>query len=124
MTHRIYLSGPISGLPDKNKPAFDAEEALLRADFFDIFNPQSIAAPSEETLAEWAHDYDPKGRLWQYYMKICVAEIPHCDSMRMLPHWQNSKGAVWEHRIAQMLGIPITYCHVEEQWTTPSEHGK
>jgi len=34
--------------------------------------------------------------------------------MRMLPDWQNSKGAVWEHRIAKLLGLEITYCHVPD----------
>ncbi|MWK56955.1 DUF4406 domain-containing protein, partial [Pseudomonas otitidis] len=27
---RIYLSGPMSGLPDENRPAFNAEATRLR----------------------------------------------------------------------------------------------
>ena len=36
---RIYLSGPMSGLPELNFPAFHAEAARLRALGFEVVNP-------------------------------------------------------------------------------------
>lgn len=113
---RIYISGPISGLPNLNRDAFDHEERLLRECGDDVFNPHSLPAPSDEEIQEWVYALGPqraKEKIWQWYMKLCIVEIPRCDEMRMLPHWQNSKGAVWEHRIAKMIGLPITYCYVE-----------
>lgn len=115
---RVYISGPISGMPNLNRDAFDQEERLLREVGYETFNPHSIVEPSEETAEEWMamstsiEDYNE--RLWCYYMRICVGQIPLCDSMRMLPHWQNSKGSVWERRIAMMLGLEVTYCPVGE----------
>jgi len=47
-------------------------------------------------------------------MAHCVKALPDCDSMLMLPDWQNSKGAKEEHRIAKMLGMPIYYSPVLE----------
>lgn len=117
---RVYISGPITGLPNLNKDAFDNEERLLKEAGFEVFNPHSISPPSEEEKAEWKLEHDtglfpePSVRLWQYYMRICVGQIPLCDSMRMLPNWQNSKGAVWEHKIAMMLGLEVTYCPVPD----------
>ncbi|MCS8243350.1 DUF4406 domain-containing protein [Pseudomonas aeruginosa] len=31
MMHRVYLAGPMTGLPDFNYPAFNAEEKRIRA---------------------------------------------------------------------------------------------
>jgi hypothetical protein len=113
---QVYISGPITGLPDLNRAAFDHEERLLREVGYETFNPHSITPPSDEVLQEWAHTQKDHGKenLWRHYMRICVGQIPLCDSMRMLPDWQNSKGAVWEHRIAMMLGLEVTYCPVVE----------
>ena len=122
---RVYISGPITGKPNLNRDAFDHEERLLREAGYTTFNPFSIAEPSLEQQEKWHGEWQfyggvtPEERLWRYYMRICVGQIPLCDEMRMLPDWQNSKGAVWEHRIAKMLGLEITYCHVpdiEPKW--------
>lgn len=114
---RIFLSGPISGKPNLNREAFNAEEILLLEAGNTVFSPFHITPPSEETLGFWEAIGWKKEEEWRYYMKVCVGQIPLCDEMRMLPDWQNSKGSVWEHRIAQMLGIPITYCHVPDPET-------
>lgn len=111
---RVYISGPISDMPDLNRDAFDHEERLLREVGYEVFNPHTITPPSEETILEWGYMGEETEKVWQYYMRVCVGQIPLCDSMRMLPHWQNSKGAVWEHRIAMMLGLEVTYCPVVE----------
>jgi len=109
---RVFISGPISGKPNLNRDAFDHEERLLRECGYETFSPFSITLPNEETIEEWGGIESE--RLWQYCMRICVGQIPLCDSMRMLPDWQNSEGAKWEHRIAKMLGLEITYCHVPD----------
>ncbi len=97
---KIYISGPITGVKNLNKPAFDAEEARLRGLGFDVFNPQSIAPPKENL----------EGRaLWRYYMRECVRNIPDCDAIMMLPGWQVSDGATEERRIALMLGLEVQY---------------
>jgi len=97
---KIYISGPITGLPELNKPAFDREESRLRSMGLSVFNPQTIAPPKEKLT----------GRdLWRHYMRECVKMIPECDRILMLPGWENSDGAKEERRIAKMLGIPVQY---------------
>lgn len=39
---RIYISGPMTGLPEKNFPAFNAEANRLRALGFDVVNPVDV----------------------------------------------------------------------------------
>jgi len=119
---RVYISGPITGKPNLNRDAFDHEERLLREAGYETFNPHSITPPDQMEIEGWISVLGPEQaqeKLWRYYMRICVGQILLCDEMRMLPDWQNSKGAVWEHRIAKMLGLEVTYCHVpdiEPKW--------
>lgn len=100
---RMYVSGPVTGIPELNKPQFMEAELFVRSLGFQVWNPQHI--PSPEVPLEGDD-------LWKWYMHFCVRAIPLCDSMLMLPDWQNSKGAVWEHRIAKMLGLEIYYSPV------------
>lgn len=98
----VYISGPITGKPDLNKNAFHVAQIELEGKGFQVFNPHSVPAP------EHPEGLTPKA-LWQYYMKHCIRAMMECDELYMLADWQNSSGAVWEHRIAEMLGMPIVY---------------
>ena len=42
MTSRLYLAGPMTGLPELNFPAFHAEAARLRALGYEVVNPAEI----------------------------------------------------------------------------------
>ncbi|WP_319942079.1 DUF4406 domain-containing protein [Pseudomonas quasicaspiana] len=44
---RIYISGPMTGLPDFNFPAFAAEANRLRGLGFDVVNPAEINQTAE-----------------------------------------------------------------------------
>ena len=106
----IYIGGPITGHKDLNKPAFDAAEEQLVNEGYIVFNPHSIPAPGDPFGMSTDLDYPKK--LWRYYMRYCVRELTKCDELYLLVGWQNSDGAVWEYRIANMLGMPIRYQEV------------
>lgn len=101
----IYISGPVTGLPELNKPQFLLAEKMLLSHGCDVFNPTHIEGPIDPLQGD---------ALWQYYMHFCVRAVPECSGMLMLPDWQNSKGAKFEHRIAQTLGIQIYYSPVPD----------
>lgn len=42
---RLHLSGPMSGYPDMNRPAFNRAAETLRAVDYEVFNPAEIPAP-------------------------------------------------------------------------------
>jgi hypothetical protein len=90
---RVYISGPMTGLPEHNFPAFNAEAARLRAMGYEVANP------AENPLCD----------SWQQYMRQDIAQLVGCDWMLMLPGWQRSKGAGIEHRLALDLGLPVFY---------------
>lgn len=90
---RIYLAGPMSGLPHMNYPAFNQEAARLRALGYEVENPAQNPAPSCKT--------------WQGYMRMSVVQVASCDAVALLPGWHTSRGACIEHRLALDLGLRL-----------------
>lgn len=93
MTARVYLAGPMTGLPDFNYPAFHAAAARLRADGHHVENP-----------AENPH---PPCGSWQGYMRLAIAQLITCDTIALLPGWESSRGASIENRLASELGMTV-----------------
>jgi hypothetical protein len=90
---RLYLAGPMTGLPELNFPLFHARAARLRELGFEIVNPAEINA-------------DPKAN-WRQCMRADIRELVGCDGIVMLPGWEKSKGASLEHHIAKSLSMAI-----------------
>ena len=89
---RIYLSGPMTGLPDFNYPAFNAEAARLRALGYHVENPAE----------------NPPQDSWEAYMAVCIPQMATCDTIAQLPGWSESRGALRERQEAVHLGMLIT----------------
>ena len=99
----VYTAGPMTGLPERNYPAFRRMQARLEArGFTQIENP---CAPDD-------HPDDPHP--WDWYMRRAIAQVVRCRTILLLPGWQNSQGAKLEHMIAKALGMPIYY--IEEEY--------
>ncbi|MCY1527250.1 hypothetical protein D9M68_623110 [compost metagenome] len=58
---RIYLAGPMTGLPEFNYPAFHAEAARLRALGYQVENPAENQAQDLSTeISEFTAAYERK----------------------------------------------------------------
>lgn len=100
---RIYIAGPMTGLPDLNYPAFNAVAEQFRAKGFLVENPAENPAPECGT--------------WQAYMRMSVRQIADCDGLVLLPNWHNSRGARAEFRLATDLMLPVETLEVAlERW--------
>lgn len=86
---RLYLAGPMTGLPELNFPAFHAQAARLRGLGYEVVNPAEI---SKGAHAEWA-----------VCLRADIAQLITCDGIALLPGWQQSRGARLEHHIALHL---------------------
>ena len=93
---RIYIAGPMTGLPEFNFPAFHAAADAWRANGWQVENPaESFGGATTLPYREYvAHD-----------MELIRA----CDAMAMLDGWDgpNARGSVWEREIALMLGKKV-----------------
>jgi len=105
---RFFVSGPVSGKTDHNREEFKKAERLLQSQGRASCTPFAIPEPrlTEHTESDEA--------VWRYYMRHCIREICLCDGLYMLPGWQNSKGALIEHRLARELGLQILYAPVPD----------
>ena len=93
---RIYLSGPMTGLPGLNFAAFHAMSTNLRAGGHTVTNPAEINAD---------------GGTWNDCMRRDIAALMDCDTVATLPGWENSKGARLEVLIAERLGMTVVNAH-------------
>ena len=90
---RIYIAGPMTGLPEFNYPAFNAEAARIRALGYHVENPAENPAPENGA--------------WEDYMKMALRQMLMCDTVAMLPGWGKSKGALIEYNLAKTLGLEL-----------------
>lgn len=99
MKPRLYLAGPMSGLPSLNFPAFHAAAAALRAKGHEVVNPAEI-------------NVDPSTG-WEACMRADIAQLVTCDGIALLPGWERSRGATLEHHIATALGMKPIFLTAE-----------
>ena len=90
---RIYISGPMSGLPNHNFPAFYAAAEKVRAQGIEAVNPAEINADTDLS--------------WEECLRADIKALSDCDTIAMLPGWENSKGAHLEVHVAHRLGIRV-----------------
>jgi len=86
---RVYVSGPMSGLPEFNYPAFFAAADRLREAGHEPVNPAEIGQRP---------DWD-----WHDYMNAIKMQKT-CEGIYLLPGWRQSRGAVVEYYVALALG--------------------
>ncbi len=91
---RVYLSGPMAGLPEHNFPAFHAHAAALRAQGYDVVNPAEI---------------DNAGKTWEGCLRTDLREMCTCDAIALMPGWEASKGANLELHVAHRLGMKVLH---------------
>src|SRR5579859_2534455 len=108
---KVYLAGPMRGIPEFNFPAFHAAAAELRAFGYEVHSPAE---------ADLNNGFDPSG------MKGDNAELApagislrealaddlwyvcrEADAVVVLPGWENSDGAFCELMAGIAIGIPV-----------------
>ena len=92
----VYLSGPMSGLPEFNHPAFFEAEATLKSAGFEVFNPAR----------------NPAGLTEKDYMALAMVALPISDMIIALAGWESSQGAVTE--IAYAAKLNLSFMTVDE----------
>lgn len=90
---KIYVAGAMTGIPEFNKPAFNAKAEELKKEGYIVLNPAVL----------------PDGMSWEEYMYICIPMLSVADEIYMLKGWTSSKGATIEHQEALAQGKSVIY---------------
>lgn len=94
MSKRVYISGPMTGLPEFNVHAFHAAARRLRGLGFEVINPAEINADASKS--------------WHDCMRGDIKALCDCDVIALLPGWEGSNGAHLELHIAHRIGLEIS----------------
>lgn len=114
---RVYLSGPMSGLPEFNFPAFHKYAAELRSKGYTVFSP------AEKDNERFGKDIskgnltgDPKQAVEEhgFSLREALAEdlafiCREADAIALMPGWDKSKGATAEYYVAIALNLDRFY---------------
>lgn len=112
---KLYLAGPMRGIPEFNFPAFYAAADKLRAEGHFVFSPaekdnerhgKDISKGNltgDEEVAAKEHGFNLREALHDDLTFICL----EADGIALLPGWRNSKGAKAEHATAEALGLVV-----------------
>ena len=112
---KLYLAGPMRGIPEFNFPAFHQGAAMLRAAGHIVFCPAERDiektgvdiskgnATGDNAVAEQQHGFNLREALKDDLVFICI----EADGIALLPGWENSKGARAEIAAAEALGLRV-----------------
>lgn len=94
---RVYIAGPMTGIPDYNFPAFHEAAKVWRGMGWDVVNPAE-AFDGDQSLP------------YSAYVEHDVEILRTCDAVALLSGWDgaNARGSVWERFVAEkLLGLPV-----------------
>jgi hypothetical protein len=89
----LYVSGPMTGYADDNRPAFHVASASLRARGFEVISPAELDEAEETPLD------------WEGYLRRDIRKLVDADTLALLPGWEKSRGARLEILIGTTLGM-------------------
>jgi len=92
---RYYLSGPMTGIPEYNFPAFHEAAAVLRQRGYNILNPAELKRSIEDNVPR------------SFYLRGDLKELLDCQGIILLPGWEFSRGAELELGIARQLDFDV-----------------
>jgi hypothetical protein len=114
---KLYLAGPMRGIPYFNFPAFNDAADKLRAEGHVVFNPvekdtekygEALASNNAdgcEAKASIEHGFDLRDALAMDTAWICK----HAEGIALLKGWHNSSGARAEFALASALKLKVIY---------------
>lgn len=119
---KLYLAGPMRGIPFFNFPAFKEAAAALRAKGHYVFNPaerdeeihgEGLSEGNEEGCEAKAvieHGFSLRRALREDLAFIC----DEAEGIAVLPGWEGSRGCQAEMTVASALDLPIIFLPIVE----------
>lgn len=90
---RLYVAGPMTGLPEFNYPAFRNAAAMLKAFRYEVEDPSTNVNPTPDDYHGW--------------LRAGLAQLITCDGVALLDGWEASGGARLEVNVAATLGLQV-----------------
>ena len=92
MTRKIYIAGPVTGIPERNSRVFGSVSDALTSAGYKVVNPLRLVPPDMDSAKA---------------MRRLVPELCACDGVCLLDGWEASKGACGEVTVARACGMSV-----------------
>jgi len=116
---KVYIAGPMTGLPQFNIPAFDRAAHMLRSHGIEVISPAELDDPETRATALASPDGAPgsgaaNGETWGDFLSRDVKVIADSglDGIVVLPGWNDSRGA----RLETFVGHALCGLDVYHYW--------
>ena len=96
-TQTVYLSGPMTGLPDYNRAAFNLRAEAFRAAGYSVKNPADISV---------THRTD---KAYEFYFKRALRMMLDADVVYVFGDTTQSRGVEMELQVAKMAGMQVVW---------------
>lgn len=96
-----YLGGPMTGIENYNRDAFELSQMALEAAGLKIKSPHSNPWPDTPLT-------DPD-EIWQYFMRAALRQLLTCQGSIFLRGFTFSRGAMVEANISSALHMPMYF---------------
>lgn len=110
---RLYISGPVTGIPKDNRPAFHEAQKELEARGYMTNIPHNFIASGtlhEEAMVISIHKLTERN----YFVEGALGRWKAAyRGVALLPGWEQSEGARLEKLVAEACGIP---CKTVAEW--------
>jgi hypothetical protein len=107
---KLYLAGPMRGIPEFNHPEFFKVAALLRAAGYEVYSPaeRNYNAGHDFAGRDGNEDLGSIGFSLRDALGSDLAWITaEAGGLALLPGWETSAGARAEVAVAHALGLPV-----------------
>lgn len=90
---KVYIAGPMTGLPEFNYPAFRDASARLAALGHHVEDPSTNVNPTPDDYHGW--------------LRAGLLQLIDCEGIALLPGWEASGGARLEVNVGATLGLHV-----------------
>ena len=125
MSGKIYVAGPMRGIPFYNSPLFDRTADTLRARGYQVVNPCDLDRDTYEVDFSLCPEGTENPALLPPLPELLLRdldELSRCDAIALLPGYTESKGALTELAFANFCGLRVLHWSPEDAslWFMPT----
>ena len=119
---KIYIAGPMRGIPEFNFPTFDRARDELTALGYEAVSPADLdRANGFEGLGKNGKPDEVEMPIVKVMLRRDIEALSNCDGIALLPGWEHSTGVALELAYAHACDMPVYL--INDDYTLTTYHG-